>query len=73
MVEQTQAAKCHDNAVFVAGVNHLLVADGTSGLDNGGHTTAVGAFDVISKGKKGVAAQAYTCNLAKPFLFLSFG
>jgi hypothetical protein len=30
MVEQAQAAKGHGNTVFVAGVNHLLVADGTA-------------------------------------------
>ena len=58
MVEQSQAAKGHGNAVFVAGVNHLLVADGTAGLDNGGHAAAVRALNVVAEGEERVAAQS---------------
>ena len=73
MVEQAQAAKCHGNAVFVAGVNHLLVADGTAGLDNGGHAAAVRALNVVAEGEKRVAAQANAGDLAQPFFLLSLG
>ena len=73
MMEQSQAAKRHGDAVFVTGVNHLLVADGTAGLDNGGHAAAVRAFNVIAEGEKRVAAQTNACNLAEPFFLLNLG
>ena len=73
MMEQTQAAKCHGNAVFVAGVNHLLIADGTAGLDNSGHAAAMRALNVVAEGEKRVAAEGNACDLAEPFLLLSLG
>ena len=57
-MEEAQAAKCHGNTVFVAGVNHLLVADGTAGLDNGGHAAAVRALNVVAEGEERVTAQS---------------
>ena len=34
-MEQPDAAECHCDAVLVAGVDDLLVADGATGLDDG--------------------------------------
>ena len=65
MMEQTQAAKCHGNTIFVAGFNHLLVADGTASLDNGGHAAAVRALNVVAEGEERVAAQRNTGDLGK--------
>ena len=73
MVEQPQAAKGHGNTVFVAGVNDLLVTDGTAGLDNGGHAAALRAFNVVAEGEERVTAQANACYFAQPFLLLSLG
>ena len=36
-MEQPDAAECHCDAVLVAGVDDLLVADGAAGLDDGRH------------------------------------
>ena len=68
MVEQTQSAKGHGNAVFVTGVDHLLIADGTAGFHNGRNTAATGALNVVPEGEEGVAAQGNACNLGKPLL-----
>ena len=73
MVEQAQAAKGHGNAIFVAGVNDLLVADGTTSLDNGGHAAAVRALNVVAEGEERVAAEGYTGHLAQPLFLLSLG
>ena len=73
MMEQPQAAKCHGNTVFVAGVNHLLVADGTAGFDNGGHAATVRALNVVAERKERVAAQAYAGDLGEPFFLFRFG
>jgi hypothetical protein len=56
VVKQPQAAKGHGDAVFIAGVDHLLVADGATGLDNGGYAAAVRALNVVAEGEERVAA-----------------
>ena len=56
MMEQAEAAKGHGNAVFVAGIDHLLVADGATGFDNGGYTATMRALDIIAKGEERIAA-----------------
>ena len=56
MMKEAQAAKCHGNAIFVTGVNHLLVADGAAGLDNGCYAAAVRTLNVVAEGEKRVAA-----------------
>ena len=57
MMKQTQSAKGHDNPVFVAGINHLLVTNGAACLNNGRYAASVRTFNVVSKGKESVAAQ----------------
>ena len=70
-MEQPDAAERHGNAVLIAGVNDLLVADRAAGLDNGGHAGAAGTLDVVAKGEEGIRAQADTGNVAQVlFLFL---
>ena len=51
-MEQPQAAEGHGDAVLVAGVDDLLVTDGTAGLHDGGHAGAAGTLDVVAEGKK---------------------
>ena len=57
-MEQPDAAERHGDAVLVAGVNDLLVADGAAGLDDGRHAGAAGTLDVVAKGEERVRAQA---------------
>ena len=56
MVEQAQAAKGHGNTVLVAGVDHLLIADGTASLDNSCHAAAVRALNIVAEGEERVTA-----------------
>ena len=51
-MEQPQAAEGHGDAVLVAGVDDLLVADGTAGLHDGSHAGAAGALDIVTEGDK---------------------
>ena len=64
-MEQPQAAEGHGDAVLVAGVDDLLVADGAAGLHDGGHAGAAGALDVVAEGEEGVRAKADTGHLAE--------
>ena len=70
MVEQAHAGECHGDTVFVAGLNHIVVAHGTSGLGNELHSTLVGALDIVAKGEEGVAAKCHTSVAGNPLLFL---
>ena len=71
-MEQPQAAEGHCDAVLVAGVNDLLVADGAAGLHDGGHAGTAGTLDVVAEGEEGIRAKAHAVHLAEIFLlFLS--
>lgn len=70
MVEQPDTTERHGNAVLVAGGNNLIIADGAARLNNGGHTAAAGALNVVSKGEECITAQGNIRYLAQPgFLF----
>ena len=70
-MEQPQAAEGHGDAVLVAGVDDLLVADGAAGLHDSGHAGAAGALDVVTKGEESIRTKAHTGHLAEvSLLFL---
>ena len=70
-MEQPQAAEGHGDAVLVAGIDDLLVADGAAGLHDGGHAGAAGALDVVAEGEESVRTKANTGHLAEiSLLFL---
>ena len=48
-MEQPQAAEGHGDAVLVAGIDDLLVADGAAGLHDGSHAGAAGALEGLRK------------------------
>ena len=64
-MEQPQAAEGHGDAVLVAGIDDLLVADGAAGLHDGSHAGATGALDVVTEGEESVRTKANTGHLAE--------
>ncbi len=71
-MEQPDAAECHCDAVLIAGVDDLLVADGAAGLDDGSNAGAAGPLDVVAEGEECVRTQAHAGDVAQVlFLFLS--
>jgi len=54
VVEQAHACKRHGDAVFVAGLYHIVVAYGATGLSDKLHTTLVGTLDIVAKGEEGI-------------------
>ena len=72
-MEQPQAAEGHGDAVLVAGINDLLVTDGTAGLHDGSHAGAAGTLDVVAEGEEGVGTQAHAGDLAQVFLLFLGG
>ena len=53
-MEQTHTSKRHRNAVFVAGHDHMIVADGASSLSDELHAALVGTLDIVAKGEESV-------------------
>ena len=49
VVEEPDAGIGHDHTVFVAGLNDVMIADGTARLDNVLDATLVGAIDGIAE------------------------
>ncbi len=54
MVEQTHAGKGHRNAVFVAGLDDIVISHRAAGLGNELHATLMGAFDIVAKGEESI-------------------
>ena len=71
MMEQPDAAERHRNAVLVAGVDHLCVADGAARLHNGSHAAAACALNVVAEREKGITAKADTGLSIQPCAFSS--
>ena len=56
MMEQTDACKCHGNAVFVAGFNDMIVTYRASCLSYILYAALVRTLDVIAEGEESVRA-----------------
>ncbi len=70
MVEQTDADERHSDAVFVACLDDIVVADGASCLCDVLHSTLVCALDVVAEGEESVAAESYSSVAGYPFFLL---
>src|SRR5581483_9077863 len=57
MAEVPHARAEHGQAVFVASVDGILVADGAAGLDDGADAVPGRLVDVVAEGKKCVGGQ----------------
>ena len=72
MMEQTHTREGHGNAVFVAGLDDIVVANAAAGLCNVFHATLVGTLDVVAEGEEGIGTETYLRVLGNPrFLFLA--
>ena len=64
--------KRHGNAILVASVYHMVVADAASGLCDILHTALVSPLDVVTEGEKRIRTERHLCVLSNPcLLFLA--
>ena len=56
MVEQTDACKCHCDAVFVAGFDDMVITYRASCLGDILYAALVCTLDVITEGEEGIRA-----------------
>mgnify|MGYP006954465681 CR=1 FL=1 len=66
VMEQTDSRKCHHHMIFIASLNHMIVADGTSRLCHIRNAASVCALDVIAKREERVRSKRYLCVLIQP-------
>ena len=57
MLEMPDACENHRHAMFVCGVNHFAILDGSSGLDDGTDASGGGHVDAIPKWEKCVRGK----------------
>ena len=65
-MEQAQTGKGHSDAIFVAGFDNIVIADGATCLGNVLHTATMSALNIVAKGEEGVTAQSNILQLCQP-------
>ena len=73
MVEQAYTSECHGNAVLVASVDNMVVANTATCLCHILNTALVSTLDVVAEGEEGIAAQTNIGVLCQPLLHLLLG
>ena len=54
MFKMPLPGKYHCNAKFIAGIDHFLIANAATGLDNVFYAIFVGCLNAVPKGKEGI-------------------
>ncbi len=57
MLEMPHAGKDHGEIIGIGGLNHLVIPNGTSRLNNSGDTSLCGSKQTIGKGEKGIGGH----------------
>ena len=70
-MEQAQAGEGHSDAIFIAGFNNIVIADGATCLSNILHAAAMSTFDIVTKGEEGITAKGNVLQLCQPSLLFS--
>lgn len=73
MMEQSDTCHGHGDVVFIACFNHMVVANGASGLCDVRYTAFVRALNVVTEGEEGVATQGHFLVLGYPGLLFICG
>ena len=73
MVEQTDARECHGDAILVARIDDVVVADRAARLRNKFYAALVCALNVVAEREKRVAAHGNALKRRKPSRFLLAG
>ncbi len=53
----SHTCKHHGDTVFVGGLDHLFVAHGAAGLDDGGYTHFGGGVEAVAKREEGIGGH----------------
>lgn len=73
MVEQTNARECHGDAILVARIDDVVIADRAARLRNKFYTALVCALNVVAEREERVAAHGNALKRRKPSCFLLAG
>ena len=70
MMEEADACECHSDAVLIASLDDIVIANRTTSLCNVLHTTFVSTFNVVTKWEECIGTKTNIGVLGKPCLFL---
>ena len=70
MVEQADAGKAHDHIMGIAGLDDIVVADGTAGLGDILDAAAESPLDVVPEGEECIGSQCHVLIAGEPGLLL---
>ena len=70
MMEEADACECHNNAVFVASHNDVVIAYRATSLGDELHTTLMGTLDIVTKGEEGIRTKGHFRVLGDPGFLL---
>ena len=73
MMEQADMGHGHSDAIFITGLNDIVITDGTAALSDKGYAAFMGSFDIITKGEEGIGTKRYIDGGAEPGLFFFAG
>lgn len=72
-MEQAYTGHSHDDAVLIASVDDIIVADAASGLGHILHAASVSALDVVAEWEEGITTQTNILVLGNPLFLLLTG
>ncbi len=72
MMEQPDSGECHDNPVFIADFDDIVVTNGTAGLGNIPDTGFFCPLHIVAEGEEGVTAEGNSVKTCNPFSLFVF-
>ena len=70
MVEETNARKCHGDTVAIAGLNDLVIANGSARFRDIRDTALSRSFNVIAEGEEGIRGERDAVQRIEPLTLL---
>ena len=59
MVEETETCHGHGNPVLIAGIDNMVIANGTACLGNVIYPAAMSPFDIVTERKERITTERY--------------
>src|SRR5699024_5589534 len=70
MMEQADSCEGHHHSIFIAGLDHCVVAHGATRFSYILHTALMGSLNIVAEREEGVRAKSHICEAVQPCAFL---
>ena len=69
-MEQTDSCEGHHHSIFIAGLDHCVIAHRAAWFSHILHTALMGSLNIVAEREEGVRAESHICKAVKPCTFL---